>query len=215
MQQGRDPSTWVKNDAIFRTFLTKELETRCYSHVDRWHESSLTAAPRPGERCRVSNMRQRPHLNGMDAEVVSRETDDKGYLTVRIYHGADDINSEGAISGSESPPRSAKSYSKMKVHPSRLEPLHKRESGPLIPEVPPFGTTMCKKAGSAVSLAGSSVISSFISSPDRKVGSSLSPSALRTSIVSGPSRVSACSGVRSSYTPGLCRSTSTPALLQA
>merc|ERR1719453_1933132 len=49
-------------------------------------------------------MRKRPQLNGARAEILSRGTDELGYMTVGLLDGG---------------PR----VSRMKVHPCRLQPL--------------------------------------------------------------------------------------------
>lgn len=168
--------TWLRDDEVFKTVVSKELESRVFTDIDRWHESSFYRAPALGEHCRVSNMRERPHLNGLEAEIVSRGVDDRGYLTVRIYH---DIADEGALA------RGRRAGRKMKVHPSRLAPARPNDAGPTFPNVM-LGSTMRGDTGSAVSLATTFAVSRS----SRALGSSLSVSGLR-SLSSPTSSVSA------------------------
>eukprot|EP00427_Karlodinium_veneficum_P067876 CAMPEP_0169318732 /NCGR_PEP_ID=MMETSP1017-20121227/7443_1 /TAXON_ID=342587 /ORGANISM="Karlodinium micrum, Strain CCMP2283" /LENGTH=154 /DNA_ID=CAMNT_0009413027 /DNA_START=165 /DNA_END=629 /DNA_ORIENTATION=+ len=114
-------------------------------------------------------MRERPELNGKDAEIISRGADEHGFLTVRIFD--DRCSNAGESKGVAS--------RKMKVHPSRLEPAQSRvKHGPLLARVTPLGTTM-REDRSCVSIASNSVVSrNSTMTQKRPLSSSLSASAL-------------------------------------
>lgn len=134
----------------------EEANAQRLPHLQRSRQGGFYRMPGLGETCTLWGMRQRPELNGKNAEILLQSPDEHGYFTVRV------LDKERHLSSGSRGCRT------MKVHPHRLHPEGIRE---------PSSSSPLLDSASALSLSTPSLLSQTAPRSNRSLGSAISASA--------------------------------------